>query len=209
MSSASRAIRSACGLLARSVPPSLGSIAPLSAGSDDLPRRATLGVVTPRTARFALVGAIVVTTAALFYERTLPFSGYVYRRKGGPWIHEPPRAHAFGFELSPMEGVVWFILVGALAGGLLGVALARVHQREWTFMLGGAGLIGTVGFVLGVVGFDEFCIGGGDVFSCDYNSFFGWEIAPLAGWALWTGIGALMGGFLGRWTAAMMRRAST
>jgi hypothetical protein len=84
-----------------------------------------------------------------------------------------------------------------------------VRQREWTFMLGGAGLIGTVGFVFGVIGFDEFCITSGDTGTCYFNSFFGWEIAPLAGWALWTGIGAVIGGLLGRWTASMSGRGST
>ena len=162
--------------------------------------------MTSRTARFALGGAVVVATAALVLERSLSYSERVYRRKGGPWIHEPPRAHVFGFELSPTEGVVWFILLGALAGGLLGVVLARVRQRQRTFMLGGAGLIGAVGFVYSV-SLDEVCIGGGDVFACGYRSFFGWEIAPLAAWALWTAIGAAIGGIVGLVAARASRRA--
>lgn len=115
------------------------------------------------------------------------------------------RAHVFGIELSPMEAVVWFILLGALAGGLLGVAVARVRQREWAFMLGGAGLIGAVGFVYSV-NLDEVCIGGGDAFACGYISFFGWEIAPLAAWALWTAIGAATGATIGLLALRVTRR---
>jgi hypothetical protein len=159
-----------------------------------------------RTVRFAVVGAGAIATAALIYERTLPFSDYVYRRRNGPWVYTPPRAHVLGFELSPTEAVVSFIILGALAGGLLGVALARVSQRERTYVLGGAGLAGTVGFVFGVVGFDEFCIMSGDVGTCPYNSFFGWAINPVWAVLLWIAIGALIGGVLGHWTASWTRR---
>ena len=164
-------------------------------------------VVTPRTARFALAGAVVVATAALIYVAMLPFTEHVYRRKNGPWIHEPPRAHVFGdsIEMSPMEAVAWFVILGALAGGLLGVALARMRRREWTFMLGGAGLIGAVGFVYSVT-LDEVCIGRGDVFACGYSAFFGWEIAPLAAGALWTAIGASTGATVGLLALRVTRR---
>lgn len=153
--------------------------------------------MTSRTARFALGGAVVVAAAALVYEVTLlPFSQYVYRRRGGPWIHEPPRANVLDFELSPTEAVAWFIIVGALIGGLLGVALARARHGKQTFMLVGA----ILGVVLGLVynaSLDEVCIGGGDAFACGYSSFFGWEIAPLAAWGLWTAIGAPTGAAVG------------
>jgi hypothetical protein len=92
-------------------------------------------------------------------------------------------------NLSPTEAVASFIILGALAGGLVGVALARAHQREQTFMFGGAELIGTVGFVFGVVGFDEFCIRSVDVGTCPYNSFFGWAVNPLWAVLLWMTIG--------------------
>lgn len=163
--------------------------------------------MTSRTVRFSLVGAVVVAAAALMYVATLPFTEYVYRRKNGPWIREPPRAYVFGgsLEMTPIEAVAWSVILGALAGGLLGVALARVRRREWTFTLGGAGLIGTVGFVFGVA-LDEFTIRSGDVGSGPYNSFFGWAIAPVAAWALWTAIGAAIGGVLGLIAARESRR---
>ena len=167
--------------------------------------RDTLCVVRLRTSRFALVGAVIVATAALVYERTLLFSEYVYRRRNGPWIRTPFRAHVLGFELSPTEAVAWFVILGALAGGLLGVALARVRQRKQTFMLVGSILGGVVGLIYSV-SLDEVCIGGGDVFSCGYRSFFGWEIVPLASWALWTGIGAAFGGIVGPIAARVSRR---
>lgn len=169
--------------------------------------RDTLCFVRPRTARFALGGAAVVATAALIYVAALPFTERVYRRKGGPWIHEPPRAHVFGgsLEMTPMEAVAWFVILGAFAGGLLGIALARVRRHEWTFGLGGAGLIGTVGFCLGVA-LDEFTTQSGDTGSGPYNSFFGWAIAPAAAWALWTAIGAAIGGVLGLIAARESRR---
>lgn len=44
----------------------------------------------PRTARFALIGAAVVATTALIYVRTLSFDGYMYRRRNGPWLFQPP-----------------------------------------------------------------------------------------------------------------------
>lgn len=109
------------------------------------------------------------------------------------------------FELSPMEAVVWFFILGALAGGLAGVALARVKKRERTFVLAGAGLVGIAGFIFGVVGLDEFCVISGDTGVCSYKSFFGWAIAPIAAVALWIAIGAVIGGILGRWTASATR----
>jgi hypothetical protein len=161
--------------------------------------------VKPRTARFTLVGAVVVATSAFLYEGTLPFSEHVYRRRGGPWIHESPRAHVLGFELSPTEAVAWFVILGALAGGLLGVALAHMRQRKQTFVLVGAILGGVVGLVYSA-SLDEVCIGGGDVFLCGYSSFFGWEIAQLASWALWTAIGAAIGGVVGLTAARVSPR---
>jgi hypothetical protein len=161
--------------------------------------RYTLFLVTSRTTRFALGGSLVLATASLFYVFSLPFTERVYRRRGGPWIHEGPRAHAFGdsLQLSPIEAVAWFVILGALAGGVLGAALARVHRRDWTFVLGGGGLMGTAGFVVGVA-LDEFTIWSGDVGSGPYNSFFGWAIAPVAAWALWTAIGIAIGAAVGR-----------
>jgi hypothetical protein len=152
--------------------------------------------VTSRTARFALGGAAVVATAALLFERTLPITERVYRRRGTPWIHEPPRAYVLGFELSPTEAVIWFIVLGAIAGAVLGAVFALLRQRRDTFMLVGAILGGVLGLGYNA-SLDEVCIGGGDVFACGYSSFFGWEIAPLAAWGLWTAIGAAMGTILG------------
>ena len=91
-----------------------------------------------------------------------------------------------------MEAVIWFIVLGALAGAVLGVAFALLRQRRDTFMLVGSILGGVIGLAYSA-SLDEVCIGGGDVFACDYRSFFGWEIAPLAAWALWTAIGAAIG----------------
>jgi len=161
--------------------------------------RPDTGPWAARTARFTLIGAAVVATAALIYVRALPFTERVYRRRGGPWIHEGPRAHVFGdsLEMSPTEAVVWFVILGVVIGGLVGIALARVRRRESMLMFVGAGLIGAVGFAYGV-SLDEVCIGGGDVFACGYRSFFGLEIAPMAAWALWTAIGAVIGSLLGR-----------
>ena len=63
-------------------------------------------------------------------------------------------------------------------------------------MLVGAILGGVVGLVYNS-SLDEVCIGGGDVFACGYSSSFGWEIAPLAAWALWNAIGAAIGAATG------------
>jgi hypothetical protein len=163
--------------------------------------------VTRRTARFALGGAAVVATAALIYVAALPFTERVYRRKAGRgYTSSPgPTCSAAGLEMTPIEAVAWFVILGTLAGGLLGIALARVRRHEWTFELGGAGLIGTVGFCLGVA-LDEFTTQSGDVGSGPYNSFFGWAIAPAAAWALWTAIGAAIGGVLGLIAARESRR---
>lgn len=69
-------------------------------------------------------------------------------------------------------------------------------RRTWLFVVVAAALGAVVGPVYSV-SLDEVCIGGGDVFACGYRSFFGWEIIPLAAWAVWTAIGVAIGGIVG------------
>jgi hypothetical protein len=168
--------------------------------------------VARRSARFALIGAAVVATAAFVYERTLPFTSYVYRRKNGPWIHEPPRAHVLGFELSPTEAVIWFVLLGAFAGGLLGLALARVLRmmtRPRSIVLGAV-----CGIAVGLtVSLDRptYCIGGGGdgfdaVFACPYKWLFGWDAVPILADAVWAAIGLLVGSLVGYVAARVSQR---
>ena len=174
--------------------------------------------MTSRTARFALGGAAVVATAALLYERALPFTERVYRRRGTPWIHDPPRAYVLGLELSPTEAVLWFVVIGAIVGTVLGVVFAHLRQRRDTFMLVGA-IFGVVLGLLYNASLDEVCLGYGvsfeeirapvgDAFACGYSSFFGWEIAPLAAWALWTAIGAAIGATVGLLALRVTRRTT-
>ena len=74
------------------------------------------------------------------------------------------------------------------------------HRRTWTFVLVGA-ILGAVVGLLYSLNLDEVCFGGrahgrGDVFACGYRSFVGWEIVPLAAWALWAAVGATVGSLL-------------
>lgn len=78
-------------------------------------------------------------------------------------------------------------------------------RRTRVFVLIGAILGAVVGLIYSV-SLDEVCIGGGDVFACGYSSFFGWEIAPLAAWALWTTIGIMGGALVGLLSARVTRR---
>jgi hypothetical protein len=80
-----------------------------------------------------------------------------------------------------------------------------MRQRKQTFVLVGAILGGVVGLVYSASP-DEVCIGSGDVFLCGYSSFFGWEIAPLASWVVWTAIGAAIGGGVGLAAARVSQR---
>jgi hypothetical protein len=159
--------------------------------------------VAPRSARFALVGAAVVGTAALLVERSLPFTERVYRRRGTGIIRDPPRTHVLGFELSPTEGVVWFVVVGVLAGALLGLFLARVLRwapgARWRTL--GAASGGVVGLAASLAR-PTYCLGGSTrgfdaVFVCPYKSLFAWDAAPILADAVWSVLGAIVGIVLG------------
>jgi hypothetical protein len=80
-----------------------------------------------------------------------------------------------------------------------------VTRSTGILVLVGATLGAVVGLIYSV-SLDEVCIGGGDVFACGYSSFFGWEIAPLASWALWTAIGAATGATVGLVAARVTRQ---
>jgi uncharacterized membrane protein len=106
--------------------------------------------VTSRTARFALAGAAIVGTAA-FSTSALCRSHNACTAdedtddedtvdtRTSPW------AYVLGFELSPTEAVIWFIVLEAIAGAFLGAVFALLRQRRDSFMLVGAILGGVLG----------------------------------------------------------------